>query len=123
MLGSKTVTKLMSWINGRHVGTDAFQNQYFESKHSVDAFGRMRRWVIYQGTIEPSKIPSQWHGWLHHTVDKPVDQAMRPWKMGHLPYLTGTAFAYFPQQPTLTNGRYEAWTPQTPSNKQKRKNT
>ncbi len=33
------------------------------------ALGFQRRWVIYSGDAEASKVPPGWNGWLHHTVD------------------------------------------------------
>src|SRR5271154_4506743 len=80
-----------------------------------------RRWVIYNGVAEASRVPPSWHGWLHHTVDVPPTQdktAPHPWEKPHRPNLTGTPWAHRPSGSTLAQGRrpkatgdYKAWTP------------
>ena len=30
---------------------------------------RRKRWVIYNGVVEASRVPADWHGWLHYTND------------------------------------------------------
>ena len=35
-------------------------NKYYKSKSG-------RRWVIYNGEIEASKIPNEWYSWMHYT--------------------------------------------------------
>src|SRR5919199_5710846 len=45
------------------VGEDAYGNRYFEAKDTRDSYdGRKRRWVIYRGYAEATKIPPDWHG-------------------------------------------------------------
>jgi len=57
---------------GRFVGQDEFGQRYYEAKTIRDGdAGRRRRWVIYKGYAEPSKVPADWHGWLHHTFVEP----------------------------------------------------
>ena len=82
---------------------------------------RERRWVLYTGMAEPSKVPAEWHGWLHHIFEAVpvIDPAARkPWQKEHLPNLTGTALAYRPPGSVLRGGHrdkatgdYEPWTP------------
>ena len=38
-------------------------NKYYESKKG-------KRWVIYNGEVEASKIPNEWYSWMHHTKIK-----------------------------------------------------
>ena len=101
------------------VGKDDLGNKYFEErKPSLE--GRKRRYVIYNGYAEPSKIPPDWHGWLHHTWEEPPTKAPlphRPWEKPHLPNLTGTAAAYVPPGSILRaeparRADYEAWSPE-----------
>jgi NADH:ubiquinone oxidoreductase subunit len=33
-----------------------------------------RRWVIYNGEMEASRVSPDWHGWLHFTWDRAADQ-------------------------------------------------
>jgi NADH:ubiquinone oxidoreductase subunit len=120
-------TWLFTWWNGRLVGTDQFGNRYYREKTlrplrpGGGRDSRERRWVIYQGAPEATKVPPEWHAWLHHTIDGvPLDagRPKYPWQKPHLPNLTGTRFAYRPPGSLLkgghrapTTGDYEPWQP------------
>lgn len=107
---------------GELVGTDEFGNRYYQSRDSVSYDGRRRRWVTYNGYADASKVPPDWHGWLHYTYDElPTDQPLprRVWEQDHLPNLTGTPMAWRPQgslaaegQRPAATGDYEAWRPE-----------
>mmetsp|Transcript_26854 Transcript_26854/g.54546 ORF Transcript_26854/g.54546 Transcript_26854/m.54546 type:complete len:195 (-) Transcript_26854:145-729(-) len=61
---------------GRLVGTDRFGNRYYENK--LEQFNR-DRWVVYNTKdqhmdYDPSTVPPEWHGWLHHMTDKLPEQ-------------------------------------------------
>jgi NADH:ubiquinone oxidoreductase subunit len=128
--------KIFTWWNGQTFGTQAWTalygefvgedeqgNRYYRTKGGqIDpTLGFERRWVIYNGYAEASKIPPSWHGWIHHTVDVPPTADTykpRDWEKPHLPNLTGTPLAYRPAGSTLAMGRrpkatgdYQAWTP------------
>lgn len=117
--GETLNTRFHTWRKGTKVGEDDAGNVYYQG--GMDSEGRVRRWVIYNGLVEASKIPPGWHGWMHHKVDTPpVDENYRPheWQKPHIPNLSGTPFAYRPQGSTLRNedrprvtGDYDAWTP------------
>jgi len=102
------------------VGKDDVGNKYYEER-KVSLEGRKRRYVIYNGYAEPTKVPADWHGWLHHSVDVPPTEEKytpREWQKPHRPNLTGTPAAYRPQGSTLASGHrpqatgdYQAWTP------------
>jgi len=118
--GATIGTSLWSARHGASVGTDALGNAYFESK-KADATGRKRRWVIYNGPNDASRVPPEWHGWLHGTHDSPPDQSLPParrWEKSAIPNLTGTDAAYRPSGALEAGGRrapatgdYEAWSP------------
>jgi NADH:ubiquinone oxidoreductase subunit len=108
---------------GVFVGEDEFGNRYYEAKDNSDSYGaNKRRWVIYKGYAEASRVPPDWHGWLHHTFPEPptVDPLKRQsWEKPHLPNLSGTLFAYRPQgsiarggERASATGDYEAWKPE-----------
>ena len=84
----------------RFIGEDDFGNRYYEAKDNRDSYdGRKRRWVIYHGYAEASKVPPDWHGWLHYTFDDPPTVAplkRRSWEKDHMPNLTGTLAAWRP---------------------------
>ena len=115
-------TRLYTWLRGERVGADAFGNAYYRDKTGARRFAgsREKRWVIYKGEAEASKVPPEWHAWLHYTTDTPIDDSRRyAWQKDHVPNLTGTRAAYRPPGATLRGGRrrrgtgdYEPWTPQ-----------
>ena len=113
-------TRLYTYFNGVLVGEDEFGNRYFTEK-KTPAQGKAKRWVIYKGLAEPSKVPAKWFGWLHHTTDKVpgvADGVHYDWEKPHLPNLTGTKNAYVPSGSLLksaihakSTADYEAWIP------------
>ena len=121
--GATIGTSLFSAMNGEHVGTDAQGNKYYRSnkRRVKDTGGRERRWVIYNGANDASRVPSEWHGWLHHSYDAlPESHLAAPkiWEVDYTANATGTAAAYRPQGALERGGRraratgdYEAWTP------------
>ncbi len=111
---------LFTQLRGDKVGVDQFGNTYFKGKPRTGQ-KRERRWVIYNGKPEATKIPPEWHGWIHHQTDQ-VPQEDNPlrhkWQKAHIPNLTGTPYAYVPPGHELNKGKrpkatgdYEAWTP------------
>ncbi len=128
--------KIFSWWSGAtigalftiartsdFVGEDEQGNRYFEARTDRESYdkGRRRRYVTYKGYAEPSKIPPDWHGWMHYTVDEPPTRAplrRRAWEKDHLPNLTGTVYAWKPKGSIARGGEraraigdYEAWKP------------
>ena len=113
-------TKIYTLIYGNFVGEDDFGNKYFcNSKKYNDL--NSKRWVIFNGDIEASKIPSHWHAWLHKSIDSPpLDYTHKyDWQKNHEPNFTGTKNAYFPNSHPLSKSYdpkknekdYESWTP------------
>lgn len=112
-------TRVFTWLHGEHVGTDEFGNRYYVDKRTKGK-QRERRWVLYKGIPEASKVPPEWHAWLHRTiVAPPTNRApQRPWQKPHAPNLTGTDLAYRPPGHVLkggarapASGDYEPWVP------------
>ncbi len=62
----------IGWVTlssgARKVGTDQSGNRYFAARPRK-GYAHERRWVIYKGTPEATKVPPEWHGWLHHQTD------------------------------------------------------
>lgn len=108
---------LMSKIRGQAVGTDPLGNVYYQDSRLRDN-GKCRRWVVYKGQAEASKVPPQWHAWLHYVVDTlPGKENAYAWQKPHQRNLTGTKFAYKPSQWLHAGVRdetagYEAWKPE-----------
>ena len=123
--GQTIGTMLFTARNGIHVGTDEQGNRYYKSKPGKN-IGRTdiaeRRWVIYNGLAEASRIPADWHSWMHHITDETPTEAEyqpREWQKEHKPNLTGTPGAYRPfgsilgeGQRKKVSGDYEAWKPE-----------
>lgn len=126
---------IFTWWNGATVGTywftrkrgvfvgkDEQGNRYYEEKKSVDQWIPKRRWVLYNGTVEATRIPADWHGWLHYTFDEPPTVEpfeIKSWEKPHKANLTGTPNAYRPagslwreEDRAATSGDYEAWKPE-----------
>lgn len=122
-----TLLRAVTWWNGQTIGTqiftarkgvkvgeDAEGNTFYQTKDGA------RRWVIFNGEAEASRISPDWHGWLHHTWDQPPTEAplpRKPWEKEHLENLTGTPRAYAPpgsiRKPDPAPRRdYDAWSPE-----------
>ncbi|WP_102222844.1 NADH:ubiquinone oxidoreductase subunit NDUFA12 [Acidimangrovimonas sediminis] len=112
---SQTIgTQLFTWRRGQKVGEDAEGNTFFQTPDGK------RRWVIYNGDIEASRVSPEWHGWLHFTWDQPPTEAPlahKPWEKPHQENLTGTPMAYAPagslrRLKPVERSDYEAWQPE-----------
>lgn len=118
--GNTIGTRFTLWKAGAEkVGSDGLGNQYFRAKELYAGQGE-RRWVIYNGEADGSKVPPAWHAWMAHTVDEPPSDSYKPrdWQKPHLPNQTGTAMAYRPSGSIIAAGQrpkapgdYDAWTP------------
>lgn len=106
-------TKILTKLFGKSVGEDEFGNGYFTNSKG-------RRWVMYKGIPEASKVPAEWHRWLHKTTDDlpKSSRKKQKWQKPHLPNLSGTDMAYVPKghikrggKREETTGDYEAWKP------------
>jgi NADH:ubiquinone oxidoreductase subunit len=108
-------TRLLTWLRGELMGSDPYGNRYYRLKNDRPSgrgggrFSRERRWVIYKGEPEGSKVPYEVPGaWPHYAWEKP-----------HEPNLTGTPLAYHPPGSVLRGGHraratgdYEPWSPE-----------
>lgn len=112
--GQTLNTQFYTWRKGTRVGEDANGNIYYQAENGK------RRWVIYNGEAEASRVGSEWHGWLHHTYDTPPTEEPlkhKPWEKPHQENLTGTALAYAPagsirRAHPADRRDYEAWNPE-----------
>jgi len=113
--GATLGTALYSWRNGRKVGADELGNAYFEGKKGG------RRWVMYNGANDVSRVPPEWYAWLTRQIDGVPDEALPPppkFLLAAAPNRTGTALAYRPPgalerggRRSAASGDYQAWTP------------
>jgi len=113
--GATPGTLVTTWVSGRFVGEDEFGNRYYQNR------ARTRRWVLYNGLVEASCVPPDWHGWLHFTFKEPPTVApfkVKPWEKSYVPNMTGTERAHRPAGSLASTGRhapatgdYERWVP------------
>ena len=108
-------TFLYTVFFGRFVGKDITGNKYYENKKG-------KRWVIYKGEINASKITSDWFSWIHHisnTVPNEKTINKYSWQKPHKDNKTGTKDAYYPSSHPLSKNYqseknemdYESWKP------------
>ena len=99
-------TKLKTILTGKLVGEDAFGNKYYKDKSD-------KRWVVYSGEIDASKIPNEWYSWIHYTKNKIEnihDLKKYSWQKPHKANQTGTENAYHPNKETNEiKKKYTVW--------------
>ena len=106
----KTIgTSIYTLFFGKLIGEDEFGNKYYTSK-------KEKRWVIYKDEVEASKIPPEWHMWIHFlTNQKPQNDSHKfSWQKKHIQNLTGTDKAYMPDGSLKSKSKknmkkYETW--------------
>ena len=54
-------TWLFTKMRGELVGTDDQGNRYYQDRRVIPG-RRRKRWVIYNGEAEASRVPPDWHG-------------------------------------------------------------
>lgn len=115
--GATWGTGLFTRMHGKEVGRDDAGNLYYESKGAPS-----RRWVIYSGSNDGSRVPPEWQAWLRGTIDDLPEKAMPPRRAFQKPAeanLTGTLAAFRPDgalgsgriRPAST-GDYQPWIPE-----------
>lgn len=119
--------RLVGWWDGQSLGTQLFTARFGE-KVGEDGEGNVfyrnaddsRRWVIYNGQNDASRIGPEWFGWLHQMYPKPpTEEPMlhRAWEKPHQANLTGTEGAFLRQGSIRRSdvkpvSDYEAWSPE-----------
>ena len=114
--GASWGTSIVTRRHGTEVGRDEAGNLYFE--HKKDS---RRRWVIYAGANDGSRVPPGWQAWLRGTIDELPEKGLPPkrkWEQEPVANLTGSDQAWRPSgslraqgQRPATTGDYSAWTP------------
>ncbi|MBB3764214.1 NADH:ubiquinone oxidoreductase subunit NDUFA12 [Sphingomicrobium lutaoense] len=115
--GASLGTTIVTRFRGEQVGRDDAGNIYYRHRDNED-----RRWVIYNGSNDSSRVPPAWNAWLRGTIDDVPEKVMpprRPFQKDPRPNLTGTPDAYRPRGSLLNTGEraaatgdYEAWKPE-----------
>jgi NADH:ubiquinone oxidoreductase subunit len=102
--------------HGEEMGRDEAGNVYF--RHRKDP---KRRWVIYEGSNDSSRVPPGWNAWLRGTIDEVPEKGLPPRRAFEQPpvaNLTGSDGAWRPAGSirsggvrAASTGDYSAWTP------------
>ena len=103
-------TFIYTLFAGKHIGSDEFGNKYYSSFKG-------KRWVVYNSGVESSKIPPEWHLWIHFLKkNKPdVNKKNFSWQKQHEQNLTGTKKAHKPEGSLSSSDlkknakKYETW--------------
>ena len=111
--GQTLGTRLQTIFFGKLVGEDELGNKYYQNKKG-------KRWVIYNGEVEASKIPNDWYSWMHHTnnkIENSHNLKKYKWQKNHLSNQTGTENAFDPEKNNTNdsskkrNDDYIKWSP------------
>ena len=102
-------TFIYTLFTGKFAGKDEFGNKYYFNSNG-------KRWTIYKNKVESSKIPAEWHMWIHFLTNKiPSNESRRfKWQKKHQENLTGTSKAYKPDGLLSSDNKksikkYETW--------------
>jgi len=94
---------------GKFAGKDQFGNKYYFNSKG-------KRWVIYNNKIEATKIPPEWHSWIHFVSTNIPSKKINKfsWQKEHDENLTGTERAHKPDGSLLSKSKkdmkkYETW--------------
>ena len=100
-------TRIYTLLNGNLVGEDEFGNKYYESRK------KKKRWVIYKGEIDASKISNEWFSWIHFTKNKmEINKNVKKysWQKPHSSNKTGTSESYHPNKKNdEIKKKYSTW--------------
>ena len=98
-------SKTFTWWNGATVGTALFTRRFGDEVgrddegniYYQDKKRPSRRWVIYDGNNDGSRVPPQWQLWLRGTIADLPEKALPPirkFQQKPTPNLTGTMEAF-----------------------------
>lgn len=109
------INKILTVLSSTKVGEDQYGNSYYISRFSKGYLNNKRRYVVYNGIPEATKLVPMWHAWLHYLIDEPpVTEKQHKWQQDPLPNLTGTKQAYSPtsngERPEVS-ADYTPWFP------------
>ena len=99
-------TRITIFFFGKFIGKDSFGNKYYQTK-------KEKRFIIYKGEVDASKIPNEWYSWMHFTPNKIENKhelEKFEWQKPHKPNLTGSSEAYSPKKNTdAIKKKYNTW--------------
>ena len=87
-------TKIETIFFGKFVGEDHLGNKYYKNRSG-------KRWVIYKGEVDATKIPIEWYSWIHFTknkIENTHDLKKYDWQKPHQSNQTGSNDSYHPKK-------------------------
>lgn len=106
-------TRMTTLFFGKRVGEDAAGNVYYRHRQRES-----NRWVIYNGIVDASKVPPDWHAWLHNmtrAIPRDDREGDLDWFKTHRANLTGTEQSYLRPAVSMLKAKglveYEPWQP------------
>jgi len=103
----KFLLRIYLFFCGTKIGIDQYGNQYFEVKRT-DSFGRKKRFCLYNGTPEASKISPEWHLFMHYQIeakDVKTNYKQHKWQKPFVPDITLSDAKYLPKNHPLFNSK------------------
>ena len=99
-------TRIQTLLYGKYVGKDHLGNKYYQNKSG-------KRWVVYKGEVEASKIPVEWYSWMHQTKNK-IENLHNfkkyNWQKDSIPNQTGSKNSYHPKKNNnVIKKKYKSW--------------
>ena len=99
-------TRIQTLLFGKLVGEDHLGNKYYQNKSG-------KRWIIYKGEVEASKIPVEWYSWMHYTNNK-IENLHKfkkyNWQKDSIPNQTGSENSYHPKKnKNVIKKKYKSW--------------
>ena len=99
-------TRFTIFFFGKFVGKDNHGNKYYQTKKG-------KRFIVYNGEVDASKIPNEWYSWMHFTSNKieiKSDLKKYKWQKPHKSNQTGTKDYYHPNKNNNeTKKKYKSW--------------
>ena len=98
-------TRIETLLFGKLIGRDHLGNKYYQSK-------RGKRWVIYKGEVEASKIPVEWYSWIHYTnnkIENSHELKKYEWQKDSISNQTGSENSYHPKKNNAIQKKYKSW--------------
>ena len=107
-------SRIYTFLKGKKVGIDEKCNKFY-----VHRKNNKKRWIIYNGLMDASKVPALWHDWLHYRTNEIPNESDKNlnWYKMHKENTTGTEEAYSPDlsknnEPKILKKNYEPWNPE-----------
>lgn len=107
----KILVKIYLKLFATKVGEDEYGNQFFELKRT-DYLGRKKRYCLYKGYVEASKISPEWHPFMHYQIaakDVKTTYKQYKWQKPAIPDTTLSNYKFLPKNHMLYNENFDVY--------------